>query len=520
MCQPVLARQKGADVKTPLVLILLFHAALSFADLKPLGDSELSAATGEGLGLVLEDFVFNADDAVTTVSGIANSQGEEILVKWTDLYIMGEGSNKGSIETPADIGTLAHPWTLSALPGSEISSVSDSLAVLQLAADKYTDPLNNTADYANWAYYQELSCLSGGACGSDPANAVSAIDTQIDFMQNRKDQIATRYGNDVIGLDSQIQQDISTQINPQKAVVEAERADVGPAYDVMATRYTQVSGVSLGEKVDCGFLGLFCNSAERSYNDSVDAYQTQLSQYTSAQRELARRWNETKWMNVSLKDRLNDLEQYESLCGEVSSTNVGCSEGAIVVRQAQRGKVNDVAVGIGAGLTRRGGIDIGSKFEFEVYDSTSGSYRTDYFNVDLSGVTLDGSYIRLWGSNGDLDGEVNLKLFADSLSIATCGPACTPAQVQASTLTGTNVYLNLALGYGKAQPLKFNVTADGQFEAELPKLKYEDHVDFYQNAPKTSVFIGNVNLGGNNDLGSLTVDGLRFNYLKVNSHDL
>ena len=231
MCQPVLARQKGADVKTPLVLILLFHAALSFADLKPLGDSELSAATGEGLGLVLEDFVFNADDAVTTVSGIANSQGEEILVKWTDLYIMGEGSNKGSIETPADIGTLAHPWTLSALPGSEISSVSDSLAVLQLAADKYTDPLNNTADYANWAYYQELSCLSGGACGSDPANAVSAIDTQIDFMQNRKDQIATRYGNDVIGLDSQIQQDISTQINPQKAVVAAERADVGPAYD-------------------------------------------------------------------------------------------------------------------------------------------------------------------------------------------------------------------------------------------------------------------------------------------------
>jgi len=245
-----------------------------------------------------------------------------------------------------------------------------------------------------------------------------------------------------------------------------------------------------------------------------------VSQFNDAQRELARRWNEVKWNNVSLKERLTDLEQYESLCGDVGSTGGGCSDGAIVIRQAQRSKVVDVALGIGSGLTRRGGIDIGSKFEFDVYDSTTGSTRTDYLDIDLSGVTLDGSYIRLWGSNGDLDGEINLKLFADSLSIATCGPACSAAQVQASTLTGTNVFLNLALGYGKAQPLKFSVTPDGQFEAELPKLTYSNHQDFYQNAPKTSVFIGNVNLGGNNDLGGLTIDGMQFNYLKVNSHDL
>lgn len=492
----------------------------SYADLKPLDDSQLSAATGEGLGLVLDDFVFNVDDAVTTLTGIENSQGEDVVVKWTDFYIMGEGSNKGSNETPVDIGTFAHPWTISAIPGSDISSVNDSLAVFQVAAESYTDPLNNTEDYAGWAYFQEQHCRTSGVCSSDPSNAVAAIDAQISSMTLERDAISGKYGNNLTGLNNSITNDINNQIKPQEAVVEQKRGDIAPAYATMEARYARVSGVRLGEKVDCGFLGWSCNSDDRSYNSSVDSYNDQVSEYNDAQRELARRWNEVKWNNVSLKERLTDLEQYESLCGDVGSTGGGCSDGAIVIRQAQRGKVVDVALGIGSGLTRRGGIDIGSKFEFDVYDSTTGSTRTDYLNIDLSGVTLDGSYIRLWGNNGDLDGEINLKLFADSLSIATCGPACSAAQVQASTLTGTNVFLNLALGYGKAQPLKFSVTPDGQFEAELPKLTYSNHQDFYQNAPKTSVFIGNVNLGGNNNLGGLTIDGMQFNYLKVNSHDL
>ena len=498
----------------------------SYADLKPLDDSQLSAATGEGLGLVLDDFVFNVDDAVTTLTGIENSQGEDVVVKWTDFYIMGEGSNKGSNETPVDIGTFAHPWTISAIPGSDISSVNDSLAVFQVAAESYTDPLNNTEDYAGWAYFQEQHCRTSGVCSSDPINAVAAIDAQISSMTLERDAISGKYGNNLTGLNNSITNDINNQIKPQQTVVANEQDDIEPAYNTMDYYWDRLgSGArndtdGFGTKSD-GICAFWEDCAYKSeYNNAVDNYNAQVSQFNDAQRELARRWNEVKWNNVSLKERLTDLEQYESLCGDVGSTGGGCSDGAIVIRQAQRGKVVDVALGIGSGLTRRGGIDIGSKFEFDVYDSTTGSTRTDYLDIDLSGVTLDGSYIRLWGNNGDLDGEINLKLFADSLSIATCGPACSAAQVQASTLTGTNVFLNLALGYGKAQPLKFSVTPDGQFEAELPKLTYSNHQDFYQNAPKTSVFIGNVNLGGNNDLGGLTIDGMQFNYLKVNSHDL
>lgn len=514
------------------ILALIIITSPCFAELRSLNDEGLSHVTGEGLGVVLEDFVFNVDDAVTTLTGIENSNGEDITVKWTDLYIMGEGSNKGTVETPVDIGTLAHPWTITALPGSDISSVNDSISVLQVAAENYTDVLNNTEDYATWAFYQDKHCRSTNQCGSNPNNAVTAIDALITDMNNQRTSISGRYSNDITGLNSSVTNDLNNQIKPQQQVVANEQADVQPAYNSMQFYWDRLgSGArndtdGFGTPSD-GICTIFEDCSYKSeYNNAVSNYRTQVNQFNDAQRELARRWNEVKWRNVSLKERLTDLEQYESLCGDVGSTGAGCADGAIVIRQAQRSKVADVAVGIGSGLTRRGGIDIGSKFEFDVFDSTTNSTRKDFFDIDLSGVTLDGSYIRLWGNGGDLDGEINLKMFADSLSIATCGTGCNAAQVQASTLTGTNVFINLALGYGKAQPLKFNVTPDGQFEAELPKLKYnvdpngDGHINYYQNAPKTSISIGNINLGGNTDLGGLTVDGLQFNYLKVSSHDL
>ena len=52
--------------KKILCTFLVIAPIFANADLVALDDAVLSNATGEGLGIVLEDFVFNVDDAVTT----------------------------------------------------------------------------------------------------------------------------------------------------------------------------------------------------------------------------------------------------------------------------------------------------------------------------------------------------------------------------------------------------------------------------------------------------------------------
>ncbi|RCI73494.1 N-acetyltransferase [Pseudomonas aeruginosa] len=105
------------------------------------------------------------------------------------------------------------------------------------------------------------------------------------------------------------------------------------------------------------------------------------------------------------------------------------------------------------------------------------------------------------------------------------------AEQAARTVYLTNAYASVALGYGKSQPLLFSVTADGNFTFELPKLTLANAADFYANAPRTSLVIENLNIGGTRpgygqvptggyNMGRNEISGLSFNYLKVTSHNL
>ena len=141
--------------KKILCTFLVIAPTFANADLVALDDAVLSNATGEGLGIVLEDFVFNVDDAVTTVTGIKSSSsdggitdGRDVTVDWTEFYVMGEGSQNGTVETPGQIGSLAHPWVLETLPGSAFASIGDDIALLQLRSGEYTYALENTDTYA------------------------------------------------------------------------------------------------------------------------------------------------------------------------------------------------------------------------------------------------------------------------------------------------------------------------------------------------------------------------------------
>ncbi|MCO3670731.1 hypothetical protein FA141_29310, partial [Pseudomonas aeruginosa] len=177
-------------------------------------------------------------------------------------------------------------------------------------------------------------------------------------------------------------------------------------------------------------------------------------------------------------------------------------------------------------------VDAGIRFDFGVT-----STRTDVLNLDFSELAMDGSYLRFWGANArsQLVGEMRLNLYAKTFEIMSCGagsPSCVRAAEQAArTVYLTNAYASVALGYGKSQPLLFSVTADGNFTFELPKLTLANAADFYANAPRTSLVIENLNIGGTRpgygqvptggyNMGRNEISGLSFNYLKVTSHNL
>lgn len=177
-------------------------------------------------------------------------------------------------------------------------------------------------------------------------------------------------------------------------------------------------------------------------------------------------------------------------------------------------------------------VDAGIRFDFGVT-----STRTDVLNLDFSELAMDGSYLRFWGANArsQLVGEMRLNLYAKTFEIMSCGagsPSCVSAAEQAArTVYLTNAYASVALGYGKSQPLLFSITADGNFTFELPKLTLANAADFYANAPRTSLVIENLNIGGTRpgygqvptggyNMGRNEISGLSFNYLKVTSHNL
>lgn len=226
-------------------------------------------------------------------------------------------------------------------------------------------------------------------------------------------------------------------------------------------------------------------------------------------------------------------------------------------------------------------VDMGIRFDFQVATG-----RTDVINVDVTQLAMDGSYLRLWGdkTRKQLVGEAQLNVFAKTIDIMSCDPskptcgnsdATTQAALQAArSIYLTNVYANVAFGYGKYQPLLLDVSSDGQFVLELPNPlagattsgeREARATDFYGNAPRTNIVVDNLNFGGTRitgavpnagtytadvytdgtpagtpgvytpgvytagttspttggyNLGRSEISGLSFNYLKVTSHDL
>lgn len=560
------------------------------ADLVALDDKSLGEATGEGLGFALENFVLNSDNADLSVTGITSSTGDPVDIKWTSLYIMGEGSEEGSINTGADIGSYLNPYSIRTARGSmgldpsdpdynsDYNQIGNDLALLEFATDSYQSDLQNSAIFGQFSFYQgcvwgEPGCNNLADVGANGI-AVQNISAEIDELNSQRTAINNRYSLFLSELETEISSYYEGPILTQEAIVEVEQGDYDNAVSDLNTEYNQMKSayddfLAIRPQAECeigrnctGTNGSYCpntacRNARSAYNDEREDWEDQ-SDFTKdeynnligARQTLDAIKNDTDEFpvaGVSYIEAVEDVDKFKQLCGYEDSFT-SCSNGLIARKETSKSGIESASIALATGQGRRNGLDVGASFEFKVNavaENGSSSTRTDYLDIDMKGVFVDGSSLRLWSAqdevNGgsEVNGELRLNLFIKKLGINVCDPQVCGGDEDlkaASTLNLDNLFVNLNLGYGEIQPLRFSATADGNFELELSKLNpaatgvdpndkvaMQDFYDtYYAESPKSSIYIGDVRIGSGSEasLGSVTVDGLRAQYLKVTSRDL
>jgi hypothetical protein len=175
-----------------------------------------------------------------------------------------------------------------------------------------------------------------------------------------------------------------------------------------------------------------------------------------------------------------------------------------------------------------GSADLGIRLNLEV-----NNVKTQYLETHVEGLNIDGSAIKLWGTNnaGSLEAELNINLHADAIEFLVCNDSSTCGD----SLKFNNVNLDIQLGDNDYQPVTFDIMSDGNFKFEVASLAgkcvltsgacrsnaagYNDLEEFYDNGPKSNIGVGSVQFGGRN-FGSSTISGLEIQYLKITSHDI
>ena len=573
----------------------LIFTGPTFAELVALHDSELSKATGEGLGFALQDFILDSEGAELKVTGIKDSNGGEIDIDWTSFYIMGEGSQKGSVATTTDIGSYLNPWVVRSARGSRGLSVGDAdynerytsigndVALLELATDTYDNPVQDSALFGEFTRY--IGCTFGapgctdlGYDGSGNSFAERQVQQEINELEDQRVTIFDRYSSfesQVSSLEATRDQVYIQNIQPIEQSVAAEQADVDAATELSKVEFDQVFAqieqdtqtdqeysdalASLGLEFlkipevcsrtitgsyDCSENEVSSNVTDRieDYARSVDEVNDQKSDVRAEKKRLFAAMSDESLTgyNQSYLTLRDDLDSQKKLCG-YSDSLASCSDGLIARKEATRDNVETIAFSLSNGQARRAGLDIGLEFEFNL-NLAEGGTRNDFLDIDMRGVFIDGTSFKLWSRpstdpaapGSELLGELRLNLFAKEIDIRACdNTVCnTDALREANTLNLDNFILSLNLGYGDVQPVKFSATSEGHFQFKLENPDWTNefanpddlsaeafYEDYYANAPKSYLHIGDVRVG-NTSLGSSTISGARAQYLSVTTRDL
>lgn len=193
-------------------------------------------------------------------------------------------------------------------------------------------------------------------------------------------------------------------------------------------------------------------------------------------------------------------------------------------------------------------FDMGYRINRQFTDSA----KDVNLNFHAQSANMDGSYLRLWGSDdSDIDDhamkmEIQMNFYANKLVFDSC-------ELDGVTNCGEqvgfeNFSMELALGdAGFYQPMTLDVTDDGFLhimiqplptpgDARIPqdsggtlsadgKLTGSDasswnwYNDYYTNGRKTNISVSNLTVG-TESFGSSSLQGLQIQYLEVTSHDI
>ena len=174
--------------------------------------------------------------------------------------------------------------------------------------------------------------------------------------------------------------------------------------------------------------------------------------------------------------------------------------------------------------------DMGIRFDLEI-DGVSHQSLENH----IESLSIDGSYIRLWGGDGHMEGELALNVYTPNIEFFACDSAGLNC---GETVSFQNVSIELELGSGEYQPVTFEVDSTGNFIFEVGTLEgkcssingtggcnsgtntgYTELAEYYNSGPASNTYIGNISVGGQ-DFGSTTISNLQIQYLEVKSHDL
>lgn len=158
--------------------------------------------------------------------------------------------------------------------------------------------------------------------------------------------------------------------------------------------------------------------------------------------------------------------------------------------------------------------DIGIRF-----DLMEAGVHAQSLEAHAQGVSVDGSYLRLWGDNNEMVSNLAFNFYAQDIVLFACDAS--------GNNCGDNVHfedfvLESQIGYGQDQPVTFEVEADGNFTIEVGSIEGKStafYQDYYANGPRTDIYIDKVSVGGT-DFGSATVANLQIQYLRATSRDL
>jgi hypothetical protein len=149
-----------------MLSLSLVVSGATYAEMQSLSDKDLSEVDGQGIGLVMDDFVFShghdtANDKVFRITGVTNKNGDPVTINVNQMYIARSGSNYGADLKGVNLGRLDNPYEFDLIDGDNIGLAGKSVLEFK-APEKVQDTL------------QGFDCLTGAAGGECSSRAETA----------------------------------------------------------------------------------------------------------------------------------------------------------------------------------------------------------------------------------------------------------------------------------------------------------------------------------------------------------